>query len=167
MVSNIFLGLGSNVGDRLSYLKLAVERILKAGNCFLKKSSSIYETRPYGNLELGNFFNAVIQIDTALKPDELFEFVKRLEIEIGRKETKKKWAPREIDIDILFYNQLIYNENYLVIPHPAVLKRDFVLIPIIEISSDFSHPVIRKKLCNLDLNLLESYIINKTDHKLI
>lgn len=167
MESNIFLGLGSNVGDRLNNLRLSVDKILSSEKCTLKKHSSIYETRPYGNLEQGNFLNSVIQIETNLTPDQLFDLIKEVEIELGRKKTDKKWAPREIDIDILFYNQLIYNEKYLIIPHPEVLKRDFVLIPMIEIAPDFFHPVIKKKISELDCKLSESFIINKTDYRLI
>jgi 2-amino-4-hydroxy-6-hydroxymethyldihydropteridine diphosphokinase len=167
MESNIFLGLGSNIGDRLSYLRLALEKIRSSEECTLKNYSSVYESKPYGNLNQENFLNGVIQINTALKPDRLFDFVKKVELEIGRKETNKKWAPREIDIDILFYNQLIYNENYLVIPHPEVLKRDFVIAPMIEIAPDFFHPVTNKKLSETDYKGLESFIINKTDYKLI
>lgn len=167
MESNIFLGLGSNVGNRLNYFGLALDKILNSEKCTLKKYSSVYETRPYGNLEQGNFLNGVIQVETNLTPDQLFDFIKSVEIDVGRRGTNKKWAPREIDIDILFYNQLIYNEEYLIIPHPEVLKRDFVLIPMIEIAPDFLHPLLKKKLSELDYNVLESFIIKKTNYQLI
>lgn len=167
MVNNIFLGLGSNKGDRIKFLLNAVEKIKHNTKCILVNSSSVYETTPYGNIDQENFFNAVISISSDLSPDELFDFIKQIEQELGRFELNKKWGPREIDIDILFYNQLIYIKDNLIIPHSEVLKRDFVLVPLIEIAPEFIHPVEGKQLSELSLAGIESHIVTKFDYKLI
>lgn len=167
MVNNIFLGFGSNKGDRIKFLLNAVEKIKHNTKCILVNSSSVYETTPYGNIDQENFFNAVISISSDLSPDELFDFIKQIEQELGRFELNKKWGPREIDIDILFYNQLIYIKDNLIIPHSEVLKRDFVLVPLIEIAPEFIHPVEGKQLSELSLAEIESHIVTKFDYKLI
>jgi 2-amino-4-hydroxy-6-hydroxymethyldihydropteridine diphosphokinase len=166
MADKIFLGLGSNKGDKLYFIKKAVTE-LKLFNVNIVKYSSIYETRPYGNKEQENYFNAVVEVSSALVVDDLFSVVKKLEKDIGRKETKEKWAPREIDIDILFYNQLIYKSNKLNIPHPGILKRDFVLVPLLEIAEDFIHPIEKKQLIQFDVDSLEKHIVRKLKYSLI
>lgn len=110
--------------------------------------SSIYESKPYGNLNQENFFNAVFKIKTYYQPAELFEFLKKVEEIVGRKKTVI-WGPREIDLDILFYNNLIFNDERLIIPHKDILSRDFVLIPLCEIAPDLEHPEMNKKICEI------------------
>ncbi|TSA29388.1 MAG: 2-amino-4-hydroxy-6-hydroxymethyldihydropteridine diphosphokinase, partial [Ignavibacteriales bacterium] len=108
MGSNVYLGLGSNKGDRFNCLVSAVKLICQDKNCRLTKSSSVYETKPYGNLDQDNFYNAAILISTGYELEALYYFLKEIEKKVGRKESEKRWTPREIDIDILFYNNLIY-----------------------------------------------------------
>lgn len=167
MENNIFLGLGSNKGDRLKFLLNAVEKIKSNTKCILVNSSSVYETTPYGNIDQENFFNAVININSGLSPGDLFDFIKQIEVDSGRTGLNKKWGPREIDVDILFYNQLIYVKDNLIIPHSEILKRDFVLVPLIEIAPAFIHPVEEKQLSELSLAGIESHIVSKFDYKLI
>ncbi|MEW6508589.1 MAG: 2-amino-4-hydroxy-6-hydroxymethyldihydropteridine diphosphokinase [Bacteroidota bacterium] len=167
MVHNIFLGLGSNKGNRLQFLSDAVHKIKDENKCIIYKASSIYETTPCGVIEQENFYNAVINIGSSFSPEELFLFVKKIEQKLGRTFSNKKWAPREIDIDILFYNQLIYVKDNLVIPHKWILKRDFVLIPLIEIAPDFIHPVEKTELSSISITEIEKHIITKFDYKLI
>ena len=167
MKSNIFLGLGSNVGNRLKYLRKAVRLIHESIDCKVIKTSSVYESKPYNNYAYDNYYNAVILILSTLLEDELLMFSQFVERFVGRRYSKEKWAPREIDVDILFYNQLIYNYDDLVIPHPELLKRDFVLVPLIEIAPDFTHPVIKKELKQIDLSKVEKNIIEKFDFSLL
>lgn len=167
MVNNIFLGLGSNKGDRLYYLRAAVKKINGFESCKVLAASSIYESTPYGNLNQENFYNAVIEIDTGLGVIGLFRFLKNIEKELGRKESSEKWEPREIDIDILFLNTLIYETDDLIIPHPEVYKRDFALIPLIEIAPDFIPPGQKKKIRDFNLSNIEKHIIGKLDYSLI
>lgn len=167
MADKIFLGLGSNKGDRNQYLLKAVEKINSSVNCRVINSSSVYETTPFGDIEQPNYFNAVIEIESGYSAHKLFELIKKIEVDLGRTPSDKKWGPREIDIDILFYNQLIYNKDNLIIPHSEILKRDFVLVPLIEIVPDFVHPVEKKRMNEITISDIEQHIIYKFDYKLI
>jgi 2-amino-4-hydroxy-6-hydroxymethyldihydropteridine diphosphokinase len=166
MVNNVYLGLGSNLGDRLKYLSNAVKLIDNDPNCSLIESSSVYETTPYGAVDQDNYYNVVIYIKTSLDPAALLVLIKQFEIKAGRKSDKKKWGPREIDIDILFYNNLIYDNDKLNIPHPEILSRDFVLIPLKEIAPDFIHPLINKKIIDVSHSAIEKHIIQKLNYSL-
>ncbi len=160
-----YLGLGSNVGDRYLNLRSAIELLNSSFDCQIEKVSSIYETKPFGITDQDNFFNAVIKIKTALDHFELFAKVKEIENKIGRK-IRRKWGPREIDIDILFFNDLIFSNEIITLPHKGVINRDFVIIPLIEIEPDFIHPVVNKKLNEYLINLNEKYILRKTSYNL-
>lgn len=160
MTDNIFLGLGSNKGDRLKYLKQAVEAIRSDKLSSYKALSSVYETEPYGLKEQNYFLNAVIQISTERQLHELCPWIKQLEKQIGRKEGPK-WGPREIDIDLLFYNDTIYSDEKLTVPHKEILLRDFVLIPLKEIAPEFVHPVIKKRIIDIPTENLEQLIKKK------
>jgi len=164
MVNEVYLGLGSNIGDRLKYLLYIIELISNNPNCSLINSSSIYETTPYGSTEGDNYYNGVINIKTSLDPAELLELMKQFELKAGRKKEKIKWGPREIDIDILFYNNFIYNNEKLNIPHPEILIRDFVLIPLNEIAPDFVHPITNRKIRDINYTELERHIIQKLNY---
>jgi len=167
MVDKVFLSLGSNKGDKLSYLRSAVKKISEDESNRILAASPIYETLPYGVKDQDNFLNAVIEIDTGYGVVHLFNFLKELEIEIGRTKNDIKWGPREIDIDILFFNSLIYETDELTVPHTEVMKRDFILKPLIDIAGDFLYPGTKNRIAFTDLSNLDKHIINKTDHKLI
>ncbi|MFN2176064.1 MAG: 2-amino-4-hydroxy-6-hydroxymethyldihydropteridine diphosphokinase [Anaerolineales bacterium] len=137
MIRNVFLGLGSNLGDRLENLRKASLSI--EAEMVVQQYSSIYETAPWGYHDQPEFLNQVLKCATKLKPLELLSFLKRIEQEMGR-ETSFLYGPRLIDIDILFYNQLVINYPRLSIPHPQIEKRAFVLVPLMEIAPDFCHP---------------------------
>ncbi|MCX6174175.1 MAG: 2-amino-4-hydroxy-6-hydroxymethyldihydropteridine diphosphokinase [Ignavibacteriales bacterium] len=166
MGSNVYLGLGSNKGDRFNYLVSAVKLICQDKNCRLTKSSSVYETKPYGNLDQDNFYNAAILINTDYELEALYYFLKEIEKKVGKKESEKRWTPREIDVDILFYNNLIYNSEILTVPHNDIMNRDFVIVPLIEIAGEFVHPVLNKKLNEINLSLIEKHIIQKLNYRL-
>lgn len=145
MKSNIFLSLGSNKGDKLSYLNSALE-LLQKNNIHIIRKSSIIETEPYGVKQQDSFFNLVVEIKTDLEPSELLLKIKNIEKKVGRTPSYK-WGPREIDIDILYYDNLIINkkisEQYeLIVPHPDLHNRNFVLIPLLEIAPKFCHPLL-------------------------
>jgi len=116
--------------------------------CKVENASSIYESSPYGEVEQGEFFNAVIKIETDFELKELFHFLKEVENKVGRKITEK-WGPREIDLDILFFNELIYADREITVPHKDMLNRDFVLVPLIEIEPDIIHPELNKKISEI------------------
>lgn len=162
MVSNVFLGLGSNIGDREKIISNACDIIRNDADSELMKVSSYYETSPYGNIDQNNFLNAVIEIKTNLNVEKLYRFVKEVETKLGREKREIKWGPREIDIDILFYNDLIYKSDRVVIPHPEILNRDFVIVPMTEIAPDFVHPAVKVKISEIDISQIEKHIISKS-----
>lgn len=147
-MAKVYLGFGSNKGDRLGFLKAALSGIMKLGRTRLDAVSSVYETEPVGKKDQGEFLNAVARIDTALAPGQLLQELKKLEQGLGRKE-RVRWGPREIDIDILYYDDLIVNDGALRIPHGELANRRFVLIPLSEISTEIVDPV--RKLGIADL----------------
>ena len=163
MVNNIFLALGSNKGNRPEFLREAVLGINEDPFCRVLKYSSLYETTPYGNLDQPDFLNAVIEIESDYLPEKLLKVIKELERKIGRADGTEKWGQREIDVDIIFYNDVIYTDDKIIIPHPECLKRDFVIIPLLEIAPHFIHPEKMKRIDGLDISSLEKHIIHKKD----
>lgn len=137
-MSTVYLGLGTNLGDRKEILRRAVDAIaLKMSIC---KQSSLYETAAWGYVDQPDFLNQVIEVETDLTPLRLLNFLKKTEQKLGRVENFR-YGPRLIDIDILFYDDLIKNTSRLQIPHPRMLERAFVLVPLNEIAPGLSHPV--------------------------
>jgi 2-amino-4-hydroxy-6-hydroxymethyldihydropteridine diphosphokinase len=114
----------------------------------VKAKSKIYETPPWGYTEQDNFLNQVVMATTYLEPDPLLKHIKRLEVALGRKATFRH-GPRLIDIDILFYDDLILDTPPLIIPHPHLHERGFVLLPMMDIAPDLIHPVLKKKIREL------------------
>ena len=141
-----YLGLGSNIGDREINLLKALSLISQESR--LIKTSSIYETKPIGYEKQSYFLNMVCQISTKLKPVDLLQSIKQIENKLGRKPSFRN-APRIIDIDILFYDNKIMNINNLVIPHPRLVERAFVLIPLAEITPKLIHPELGKSIAEL------------------
>ena len=144
--SDVYLGLGSNLGDRMGNLRLAVERLSE--KVTVKGLSSAYETAPVGYEEQPAFLNAALSGTTELEPLGLLEYVKRIEDDLGRRPSFRN-APRPIDIDILFYGDRVIHTAELTIPHPRVAERAFVLVPLAEIAPDLVHPVSRKRVADL------------------
>lgn len=166
MVNRSYIGFGSNIDDRISYIEKALELLGNSDRCEMAKVSSIYESKPYGYKEQNNFLNCVAEISTLLNLQDLLRLTKDIEKQIGRKQ-REKWGPREVDLDILFYNDLIYSAEKLTIPHKDVINRDFVLIPLCEIAPEFVHPVEKKKICELSKENLEKNIIRKLEFNFI
>jgi len=135
-----YLGLGSNIGDRKSYLDGAISALKKETDITLARISSFYDTAPVGNVNQGRFLNAVIEIETRLKPEKLLDIIMDIENELGRVRTER-WGPRTIDIDILTFGDLVYETERLSIPHPLMHERMFVLKPLAELAPAFRHPV--------------------------
>ncbi len=137
LYERVYLGLGTNLGDRRHNLSMAVE-LLREQVC-LSDLSSVYETEPAYVTEQPRFFNMVCRGYTALRPYDLLSFVKNLEQRIGR-QPGQRFGPRLIDIDILFYDDIIINVPELVVPHPRFAERAFVLVPLSEIAGEFIPP---------------------------
>lgn len=137
----IYLSLGSNLGDREKNLETALSELENEGIVILKKSS-IYETAPWGYEKQPEFLNMAMEGLTLLGPYDLLKLIKEIESKMGRKKTIK-YGPRVIDIDIIFYNNIILKSKVLTIPHPLMHKREFVLKPLCEIVPDFIHPELK------------------------
>jgi 2-amino-4-hydroxy-6-hydroxymethyldihydropteridine diphosphokinase len=145
----IFLALGSNLGDRARNLESALER-LEAGGVRVQVRSSIYETAPQEFLDQPWFLNQVVRAETSLFPLQLLRLTQRIEREMGRDRGPGAIpkGPRLIDIDILLFGQVAIDTPQLVIPHPAMLERRFVLEPLVEIAPELRHPVIGKSFAS-------------------
>ncbi|AZR73418.1 2-amino-4-hydroxy-6-hydroxymethyldihydropteridine diphosphokinase [Anoxybacter fermentans] len=132
-MSSAYLGLGTNMGDKIANLKKAVELIKNFDNTKIVKISKVYETEPWGYINQENFLNLCLKIDTDLSPYQLLAECQRVENELKRKRLIK-WGPRTIDVDILLYDGVICNDEKLIIPHPRIHERAFVLIPLRDIN---------------------------------
>ena len=144
----IYLALGSNIGDKLHFINSAVEEVSKLKNTKVLRSSSIYKTEPWGIKTQDEFLNSVLEIESELNPEELLAKLHMIEIVLGRK-NREKWFKREIDIDILFYNDVVMKNDNINIPHPEIRNRKFVLVPLCELNPGFIHPVLKSTLENL------------------
>ncbi len=141
-----FLGLGANLADRRATLAAARDQLARA--MAVVACSSIYETAPWGLLDQPPFLNAVCQVRTTLPPRQLLTYVKQIEHDLGRTPTVR-WGPRLIDIDILLYDDLIYLDEQLAIPHPRLVERAFVLIPLGELAPQLRHPTLKQPISDL------------------
>lgn len=146
-MSTVYLLLGTNLGNKEDNLKKAIKLIKKLGR--IKKHSAIYETEPCGFMDERNFFNMAVCLETFLSPFELLNEILRIEISIGRKRQEKQWIAREIDIDIIFYDNRIIHDECLTVPHSQLQKRKFVLVPLNEIAPRYIHPSIGKNISTL------------------
>ena len=142
----VYLGLGSNLGNRQDNLDKALGSLSQ--RLRVEKISSVYETEPVGNINQPRFLNLVCQAYTKLSPTELLTLAKSIESKLGRIFNKPD-TPRPIDIDILFYDEQVIETPELVIPHPRLTERAFVLIPLADITPDLVHPVVGKAIKEL------------------
>lgn len=147
MSNEVILGLGTNVGDKISNLENAISLIQNEVGT-LKRYSKLIETKPWGKIDQDDFLNKVIVIETNLFPLELLKKIKEIEIKIGRVKTQK-WGERVIDIDILFYENYIFQTPNLIIPHPFIQSRKFVLESLNELFPDKIHPKTGKSIQEL------------------
>jgi len=147
-MNRLFLLLGGNLGNKSVIFKEAKDTLQKKLGKIIKKSS-IYETEPWGFKAKDNFWNQAIIIETSLPPKEILKITKETEIELGRIRGEKRYTSRTIDIDILFFGNIIINEPNLEIPHPRIINRRFVLVPLSEIDPYLIHPVFKKTINEL------------------
>jgi 2-amino-4-hydroxy-6-hydroxymethyldihydropteridine diphosphokinase len=144
-MSKVFLGIGTNLGNRKANLRKAREMIGEhIGRIW--NSSSVYETAPWGFEAENDFLNMVIEVETNLSPSEIMKKIAGIESKLGRERDQDRYSSRVIDIDIVLYDDLAINENGLKIPHPLMHERKFVLVPLCELAPDMIHPVLEKSM---------------------
>lgn len=134
-MNRVYLGLGTNMGDRQAYLKEACKILNKHEKINILKISKTYETKAWGYKEQDDFLNICVQLDTELEPMQLLEVCQKIEEELNRIRTIR-WGPRTIDIDILFFNNIISKDEKLILPHPRIKERAFVIIPLMDLNSN-------------------------------
>jgi len=154
----VYLSLGSNVGDRKANLEKALR--LLGQRLQIEQVSSVYETEPVGYTEQPRFLNAVCRVETDIGPLQLLSLIKGIEASLGRVPSFPN-APRPIDVDILFYSDLVMETPELTIPHPRIKERAFVLIPLLEIAPDLLHPVTSESIRDLAANVLGKEDVRK------
>jgi 2-amino-4-hydroxy-6-hydroxymethyldihydropteridine diphosphokinase len=142
----IYLSTGSNLGDRSLNLRNAIAHLTPSVQPLIQ--SAVYETEPWGYIDQPAFLNQVIKASTTLEPFDLLAFFKKIEVSLGRQETFR-FGPRLIDLDILFYDDLILDTPQLTIPHPRITERAFILVPLAEIAPDLCHPRNNKTILEL------------------
>ncbi len=163
----IILGLGSNIGDRKRFLDFAIEQLATIINNI--KSSPIYESEAILTEDAPEswnmpYLNMVVTGETDLSPDQLLEVIQRIEEKAGRKRGIIKWPPRQLDIDILAFNDQVINQENLIIPHYAMLERDFVLLPLADIAPDWIYPVTGKYFGKSAKELAENLILDRKSY---
>ena len=146
-MSIVYIGLGSNVGDRHRNCLTAIE-LLRQNGLLVARQSSMHETEPWGVTDQPEFVNMTVETETDLAPIKLLELLKKIEKDMGRQDTMK-WGPRIIDLDILLYDDIIMKTDSLTIPHSLMHERAFVLRPLSEIAGNFIHPVLKKSITDL------------------
>lgn len=158
-MNNVFLLLGTNLGERELQLQTAIAEIGEKVGPVLKKSA-VYETQSWGRTDEPDYLNQVIFLKTEVSATVVLSKILEIETGMGRKRYKK-WGSRLIDIDILFYNNEIIKQNGLEIPHPELHNRRFTLEPLTEIAPDLIHPVFNKTMSELKNELTDSLIVKK------
>ncbi len=162
----VYLGLGSNLGDRLENLKNAC-RFLEENEVKILARSSVYESAPQEVFdEQPNYLNAVLKVETELSPTKLLRLTRKIEEKLGRKNKKKK-QPRTLDIDILLFNDLILVSEDLTLPHPRIIYRDFVVYPLLEIEPELVYPIGNLKLRECKENLPENRLRKYADNRFV
>ncbi len=163
MVHTVYLALGTNLGDRESNLEAALDAL--SSQIRLLAESPIYQTAPWGYEDQPDFLNQVVRAETTLSPRELLTFVKRVEEQAGR-EPSFRYGPRKIDVDILFYEDWIVEEDDLIIPHPRLHQRAFVLVPLADLAPELCHPKLNRTVSDLleDVDTGDVKRLRTSDH---
>ncbi len=159
----VYIGIGTNLGNKLENINNACSLIGKINSTEVISKSSIYLTKPYGYLEQDDFLNMVLKITTEKDVKSFYKELQLIENNIGRTKTIK-WGPRKIDLDILLFNDEIYSDDEITIPHKGILERDFVLVPLTEIEPELIHPALNVKIADICNTVSKKQIISKIEN---
>lgn len=160
-MNTAYISLGSNIGNRLQYLQQSVQLLNTTGYVKVTQLSSIYETDPVGYVDQAAFMNMVVEVETSLTPHKLLKKCNEIEEELGRVR-EIRWGPRTVDLDILLYNEENMKSEDLIIPHPRMMERGFVLIPLVELNKELVDPLTKRSLLELSRVQKEGVHIWKT-----
>lgn len=160
-----YLSIGGNMGDRLAYLKAALEALDRHPDCRLGFVSPIYETPAWGKTDQADFLNLACQVYTDLSAQDFLSVCQNIEQELDRVRIEK-WGQRTIDLDIIFWDEQAIREENLQVPHPYAHERAFVLLPLTDIAADYYHPVLQKTVAELLLPLKDVKDIKKLNLKM-
>ena len=141
----VYVALGSNMGEKDKYIQLGVEQLKELPDTFVEAVSELMITKPYGGVEQEDFLNGAVKLRTLYTPEELLIKLHEIEAKAERKRTLR-WGPRTLDLDIIFYDKLVYESDTLIIPHVDMENRDFVLKPMCQLAPNFRHPVLGKTM---------------------
>ena len=148
-MGRVFIGIGSNEGDRLAHISRAIKALGAVDGVHVVQMATIIETEPAGGPPQGPYLNTVVELDTTLAPRELLSVLKAIEQQLGRKPGSQRWGPRPIDLDILLYDDQVLKTPTLVIPHQRMHERQFVLEPLAQISPNVVHPLLKQPVSAL------------------
>jgi 2-amino-4-hydroxy-6-hydroxymethyldihydropteridine diphosphokinase len=152
-LSRAFIGLGSNIEPRLGYLQRAVTALGELGE--VVRISSVYETVPVGGVPQPDYLNAVLELLTTMNPIDLIQSLKAIELQLGRVE-RPRWHEREIDLDLLLYDDIVLRIPGITIPHSEFQNRAFVILPMIEIAQNVVHPVLGRSISELKTEIIKN-----------
>ncbi len=153
-MSRVFIGLGSNEGNRLQAISRAIRLLSALPGTRLVQMATIRETEPVGGPPQGPYLNTAVELDTVIAPRQLLDALHDIERRLGRQHSTQRWGPRSIDLDLLFYNEQIIKESGLCVPHPRLHERVFVLEPLVQLDSHLIHPVLQRSVAALFEQLL-------------
>jgi 2-amino-4-hydroxy-6-hydroxymethyldihydropteridine diphosphokinase len=156
---DVFLLLGSNLGDRRTLLSEAIKHI-ETGVGPVLRASSVYETQSWGKTDAPDYLNQVLLLQTKMTAYQVLKKILAIELSMGRMR-EEKWGSRTIDIDILFYGDAVIDEPDLKVPHPEMHKRRFTLAPLAELAPEFEHPLIKKNILQLKNELIDDLVVKK------
>ena len=149
MRNRVFIGIGSNEGDRLAHISQAIRALSAVDGVHVVQMATIIESEPVGGPPQGPYLNTVVALDTGLAPRDLLSALKAIEQQLGRQPAGERWGPRPIDLDVLLYEDQIIESPELTIPHPRMHERQFVLEPLVQIAPDVIHPLLQRTITEL------------------
>lgn len=157
-MARVFIGVGSNEGDRLEMISKAASALATHSGIQVKQIAPIAETEPIGGPPQGLYLNTVIEIETTIEPEPLLDCLQEIERSLGRLRDQARWSARPMDLDLLLYDDRVLTTHRLIIPHPSIHLRRFVMEPLAQLAADLPHPVLKDSIATLLERLPHSFV---------